>query len=315
MPRPCRACFRALAHVHCLVAPHTARASAHSGRGVSTLCLCRVTAMSLQLWHPRKEWWKAQITLSHAAHAAGSAEACTAAGSGSGSEATSAGAPPVDAAAARAETQRVLRGALLNEAQVLAEAVVEAVQPSLACVRPQLRLGGAAQATRLGFGPLAGRRQDGRPAHTDLPHRIFAVSHVRGRVDRWPAAGCRPHAVLCPHARLAGRAEAAKSDRIGRGRALVVQPLTAALDKLLQVKQRAIERCALPRRAARAPSRLYPLRKPAAGPSSLPKRKAGAVLREGEGHSHVPDQAGGSDHMKVMSLLCWMGGVLREHDV
>jgi hypothetical protein len=45
-----------------------------------------------------------------------------------------------------------------------------------------------------------------------------------------------------------GRAEAAKSDRIGRGRALVVQPLTAALGKLLQVKQRAIER--------RAPLRL-----------------------------------------------------------
>ena len=38
-------------------------------------------------------------------------------------------------------------------------------------------------------------------------------------------------------------AEAAKSDRIGRGGAPVVQPLAGVLDKLLQIKQRAIDRC------------------------------------------------------------------------
>ena len=37
-------------------------------------------------------------------------------------------------------------------------------------------------------------------------------------------------------------AEAAKSDRIGRGGAPVVQPLAGVLDKLLQIKQRAIDR-------------------------------------------------------------------------
>jgi hypothetical protein len=244
MPRPCRACFRALAHVHCLVAPHTARASAHSGRGVSTLCLCRVTAMSLQLWHPRKEWWKAQITLSHAAHAAGSAEACTAAGSGSGSEATSAGAPPVDAAAARAETQRVLRGALLNEAQVLAEAVVEAVQPSLACVRPQLRLGGAAQATRLGFGPLAGREAAGwapspygpSPSHICCVSRAWQGGQVAGcwlqatrsAVSSREARGARRGGQVGPHrarpraggAAVDGRARQAAAGQAARHRAV-----------------------------------------------------------------------------------------------
>lgn len=134
-----------------------------------------------------------------------------------------------------------------------------------------------------------GRLQDGRPTHAGLPRHLSAAAHACRRMKGWARLPSAAHTQCCV---LTRAPRSRRGSQVGPHWA---RPRAGGAAADRRARQAAAGQAAR-HRAARPtapelrahPAGCVPLGRQRRDPSSLPKCGAGAALREGEGHSHVP---------------------------